>query len=144
MFPRRLGFATALLVISVLSGCASRKRGPVALDNRPVRLGQVALVNEEERFALIETFSLATPAEGTKLRIYRGDAVSAELRVTTVRRRPFLVADLVTGAPARGDLVFQARSDNEFAPQAEPAAAPPAPARPPLWRRWLAPFGVRQ
>ncbi len=149
MFLRR--FCCSLLLVVVLGGCAflRKKKAPPINDTRPLRLGEVALVNEAEHFALIETFSPAPPAVGTILRIYRGDAVSAELRATSVRRKPFLVADLVSGAPARGDEVFQPRDENPQSPRAEPAVAPAAavaatpPPRTNRWRRWLFPFGVR-
>jgi hypothetical protein len=151
MFLRRFFWDCALLTIVCSSGCTfqRKRKAPPAHDTRPLRLGQVALVNEAEHFALIETFSSAPPAVGTILRIYRGDAVTAELRATSVRRKPFLVADLVSGAPAKGDEVFQPRGENPQSPRAEPALTSDAPAAatpPPRkgrWRRWLFPFGFR-
>jgi len=145
MFPR---VACLLLMVVLLGGCALfRKKAQPVQDTRPFRLGRVALVNESERFALIETDTAAPPAAGTVLRIYRGDAVAGELRATSVRRKPFLVADLITGAPAKGDVVFQPRGESADPPRAAPSAdspTPPAAPKVPAWRRWLFFFGVRK
>ncbi len=115
---------------------------------KPVAVGRVSLVNSGERFALIEANLVQPPAAGTTLRIYSsGGAVSAELRATGVRRRPFLVADLVNGMPEKGDMVMQLPA-NDPVPTPPPAVTPaatPSPAAPMTgWRKWLPFVGRRK
>lgn len=100
-----------------------------------IQLGRVALVDEAQHFALIETATVQAPAVGTVLRVYSGNAVAAEMRATAVRRRPFLVADLVSGQPGKGDVVMQSVV-GEAAATATPAQAGlPQPV--PKKRGWL-------
>lgn len=146
----------AALLVLLLVGCgwnpwaAGRRKAAAqrALDEArraPLVVGQVSLVNEDERFALIEGNLVQPPAAGTILRIYSGDAVTAELRATGVRRRPFLVADLVSGTPAKGQLVVQSTPVEAAPPPATPAtpAATAAPKPAPIWKRWLGFLGRR-
>lgn len=132
----------------MLAGCVHlpfwhRKR-PEPPAEEPLRIGRVALVNEAERFALIEATLAQAPAAGTKLQTYTGTSVSAELRATGVRRRPFLVADLVSGMPVKGDLVMQPVREAEQKPTEAPKPGtpesqppPPAPKPKSWWPRWL-------
>lgn len=133
----------------LVAGCSvihfGRHRRTPPGEEQALRLGTVALVNEDEHFALIEATLAPSPVAGTLLRTYAGDTVSAELRATGVRRQPFLVADLVSGKPGKGDLVVQPPRAEDNAPppipKAEPASAPtPAPKH--SWTRWLSPFRV--
>ena len=73
----------------------------------PVRVGTITLVNEEQRFVLIDTGMAAAPAVGTALKSFTGESASGVLAVGNVNRRPFVVADIVQGAPLKGDAVFQ-------------------------------------
>jgi hypothetical protein len=150
----RLAFRACLLILIALSlaSCAWLGRGKKArrdaeerarAASRPVSVGRVALVNASEHFALIEADLAQVPASGTKLRTYSGGVLSSELRATGVRRRPFLVADLVSGVPAKGDLVVQPAPEEPAPPPALAATAveatPAEPPRPrfPFWKRWL-------
>jgi hypothetical protein len=75
---------------------------------RPLlRLGVVTFVDETERFVLIDSGAQPTPADGVRLRSYAGPHISAELRTSAVRRRPFVVAEIVEGAPRTGDEIFE-------------------------------------
>lgn len=90
-----------------------RKQGPeaeaVAKARRPLqRVGVVTLVNEADRFVLIDSGALPSPADGARLQSYRGSVASGKLKASEVRRRPFVVADIVEGAPQPGDEVFEA------------------------------------
>jgi hypothetical protein len=149
--------STLVVFAALLSGCGSmpsvkRKRRAAAeralAESRraPLTVGRVSLVNEDERFALIETDLPQTPASGTKLRIYRNNAVSAELTATGVGRRPFLVADVVSGNPEKGDVVLQPSAMEGAPAKASPAAAAatPTPAVQPPKKRWLGLFGRRK
>lgn len=73
----------------------------------PERVGVIVLVNEEQRFVLIDTTTGVIPASGTALKALRSDAEVAVLHAGEVQRRPFVIADIVSGQPARGDVVFR-------------------------------------
>jgi hypothetical protein len=158
MFRSAFRVSTIAMVGVSLTGCgwlhwgAVRKRAEaekaVAESRRtPIAVGRVALVNAGEHFALIEANLAQPPAAGTTLRIYSGGAVSVELRATGVRRRPFLVADLVSGMPEKGDLVMQLPANESTPPRATavtPAPSPSPAATIPRWKKWLPFFGRRK
>lgn len=73
----------------------------------PRMMGTITLVNEESRFVLIDGGTLPTLAEGTALKSFTGEVESGVLSVGPMRRRPFVIADIVKGAPQKGDRVFQ-------------------------------------
>jgi hypothetical protein len=150
--------ATVILLVALGCGCSWRpwgggrkkkaeaERALAEAKRAPIVLGRVSLVNVEERFALIEASMAQPPPAGTTLRIYSGGSIAVDLRATGVQRRPFLVADLVTGMPAKGDLVEQPVAEAAPAPAAtpSPAATPIPAATPPRWRKWLPFFGRRK
>ena len=74
---------------------------------QPQLVGTITLVNEEGKFALIDGGYLPTPTAGTALKSFTGETESGLLTVGAVRRRPFVIADIVKGAPQKGDRVFQ-------------------------------------
>ncbi len=145
------------VVVVALCGCgwtpwggarrrAAAQRAEAEARRAPLVLGRVSLVNEGERFALIEANLAQAPAAGTMLRIYSGSVVSAELRATGVQRRPFLVADLVSGLPAKGDLVVQPSTNETSPPRATAVTPAPAPSPAPAsrWPRWSGFFRGRK
>jgi hypothetical protein len=73
----------------------------------PHMVGTITLVNEEERFVLIDNGSQPPPPSGAALKAFTSGTESAVLSVGSVRRRPFVIADIVKGAPKKGDEVFQ-------------------------------------
>src|SRR4029078_10774164 len=73
----------------------------------PLRIGTIALVNEDEQFVLIDNGNSPTPPTGTALKSFTGNAESGVLSVGSVRRTPFVIADIVKGTPRKGDVVFQ-------------------------------------
>ena len=111
--------AVWLVVVVLLGlGCAifkKKEQAPLARDVQPavvvrpgpLRVGTITLVNEAEHFVLIDTELAALPAIGTALKSFTGDAASGVVAVGNVNRRPFVVADIVQGAPKKGDGVFQ-------------------------------------
>jgi hypothetical protein len=118
--PARVNFLTSTLLcvaLAVLPGCASlekfspfRSRRPPRAERvhpAPERVGVIVLVNEDARFALIDTTSGLTPAPGTALKVIRGETEVAVLHCGPVQKRQFVVADIATGTPSRGDLVFR-------------------------------------
>lgn len=69
-------------------------------------IGRVSLVNEERRFALIETAE--TPEAGAELQSasLKGQN-KATLKATNQGTPPFIIADIVQGEPQAGDTVTQ-------------------------------------
>ncbi len=118
-FPPRLFLRTLLVValIATAPGCATfqkvhllprrKAKGAVAQVEAPRRVGTITLVNEDERFVLIDTGMATTPAAGAALKSFTGETASGVVAVGNVNRRPFVVADIVQGAPKKGDAVFQ-------------------------------------
>lgn len=108
-------FCVAQSGCGILRGGRQRKANApevspqVAAARRPLqRVGVVTLVNEADHFVLIDSGSLPTPAVGAKLASYSGASPSSQLKASDVRRRPFVVADIVEGSPRAGDEVFEA------------------------------------
>ena len=159
LFVRACAF---LLCLSFLAGCAQLKKrseekkrvvAQKATDDasrRPLLVGRISLVNADDGFVLIDAASAPAARAGANWRAYSGDAISAELRATDVRRRPWIVADIVSGEPQKGDTVMQpAGVEPGTAPKAEPvhpepaaeatpAAEPAPPTKPaPFWKRWF-------
>lgn len=111
--------ATLLLLLAFLPGCAGMKQRAKqrraaaatkqALPHPPVprMSGTIMLINEESGFALVDLGNFPTLAAGTRLKTRPAAPESAELVVSEVRKRPFVIADIVKGSPVKGDEVFQ-------------------------------------
>lgn len=100
------------LVFALSPGCALvpkswRKKKPNEPPKAPRLIGTVVLVNSEGGFVLVDSGSLPSPSMGKAARTRPADGSAAELKVTEVRRRPFVIADIVNGTPQKGDQVFQ-------------------------------------
>jgi hypothetical protein len=118
---RRIGgrlvtFCILLAIGGMQPGCAGmRKRAEArkkaaAERNRnkePRLIGVVALVNSEGRFVLIDSGTNPAPNGDGILKSKTDGVESAELRVSEIRRHPFVIADIVKGTPNKGDLVYQ-------------------------------------
>jgi hypothetical protein len=74
---------------------------------KPQFAGTIVLVNEDEHFVLIDVGFSSVPRSGTALKAISGGVETGVVTVGEVRKRPFAVADIVSGAPKRGDRVFQ-------------------------------------
>ena len=105
------------LLAALGSGCALFRRPPraekkadaekVAAARRPLQtVGKIAVVNMKDAFVLIDSGAHPAPPAGAKLRGYTGPVESAELKASDVQRRPFVVADILSGTPQQGDEVF--------------------------------------
>ena len=116
-FPPLLAAAAVLLT----SGCAllpgSKKTRKPTVTPSPQLVGIVTLVNTEGRFVLIDCEGRPSPAPGTTLLSAMGVNPPWELRVSEIRRRPFVVADFEKGTPGKGD--------RAFSPPAPPPSTPP-------------------
>ena len=84
-------------------GCAAQ---PKRTAPAQVHIGQVALVNGEKRFVLIDLGSnLYVPAPGLVLISTNAAGAIAHLKTTPEQKRPFVAADIIDGTPAAGDQV---------------------------------------
>lgn len=70
-------------------------------------IGTILLVNAEAGFVLIETHSRTQPEAGMALKCIRDGADSGVLIVSGERQGSHVIADITTGAPRKGDQVFQ-------------------------------------
>ena len=113
-----------VLLFAVLVGCSSaEKKGeasatvvmPTPTPRSPVsyeKLGEIVLVNEVAGFVLVDVGPYIPP-DGEALKAFAPDVQpgetgeSAVLTVSIERARPFIVADIVTGEPAKGDIVYR-------------------------------------
>ena len=121
MRPHLRSVTTSLLLGTFLlagAGCATMKKLRLlpqqttepqtkAPAPTPRRVGTVTLVNEADQFVLIDTATAHEPAAGTALKTFTGEMESGVVTVGSVSRRPFVVADIVSGAPHKGDAVFE-------------------------------------
>lgn len=113
------------LALVLLPGCSllnvfKRKRPAKAEEAKPVQIGAITLVNSDDSFVLIDTGYRMSPAISETLESRAPDGSTAQLRVTDIRKRPFVIADIVSGIPGKGDAVFQKKP-------APPAASTPTP-----------------
>lgn len=112
-------FPAVLALALSLGGCAmlkkfhlpGRRPAPQAQATPPPAVpqfvGTVTLVNETERFILIDVGQSSVPHEGTALKVMAGSVETGVVAVGNVRRRPFVIADIVRGEPKKGQQVFQ-------------------------------------
>ncbi len=93
------------------AGCVAspRAKAPAATaPPRPRVVGEVAVVDEEKRFVLIDLQSnLYVPPPGTELRTTNAAGDTAHLKASPEQKRPFIAADIVDGEPAVGDEVWK-------------------------------------
>ena len=69
------------------------------------RLGKILVVKDKLEFVLIDIGTAPAPAAGTILLAYTEANPSAELAVSSFQKRPYLIADIVSGEPKVGDAV---------------------------------------
>ncbi len=86
---------------------AAEEKRLAGIPKVPHFVGTITLVNADESFVLIDTGSAPGPLVGSSITSRTAGSDSGELRVTEVRRNPFVIADIVKGKPQKGDAVFQ-------------------------------------
>jgi hypothetical protein len=74
---------------------------------RPLFVGTITLVNETSRFVLIDVGDSVVPAQGMALKSIANGVETGVVAVGDVKRRPFAIADIVSGSPKKGDAVYQ-------------------------------------
>jgi hypothetical protein len=91
-------------------GCATQPR-PAAgapLPARPSVVGEIAMVDEEKRFVLIDLGSnLYVPAPGAAMHSMNAAGPTAHLNASAEQKRPFIAADIIDGEPTVGDEVVR-------------------------------------
>jgi hypothetical protein len=71
-------------------------------------VGEIAVVDEEKRFVLVDLDSnLYVPLPGTQLQSRNAAGKVARLKASPEQERPFIAADIVEGDPAVGDEVWR-------------------------------------
>ncbi len=105
-----------LLAVVLLPGCSVlqkfRKRdeppkdAPTQRTRQVQMIGKVVLVNAEEKFVLIDNGQSPSPGVGATVQCRMPDGTVAELKVTEIRKRPYVIADVVNGTPEKGAPVF--------------------------------------
>jgi hypothetical protein len=144
--PQKSGRCAAVigmgLFMTLAAGCArsSEKKkaaaikppdtGALAQKNAPAeawqpRLGKILVVKDKLEFVLIDIGTAPAPAAGAILLAYTEANPSAELAVSSFQKRPYLIADIVSGVPRAGDTVaIKPRPPAVSTPKSRPAPAP--------------------
>jgi hypothetical protein len=73
----------------------------------PRLIGVVKTVNTEDRFVLIDATTFQAAEAGDLLVCIRDQKETANLRMSTLKNPPFLIADIASGTPSPGDRVFK-------------------------------------
>ncbi len=85
----------------------AEKNAPATPAPRPLFVGTITLVNEESRFVLIDVGDSVVPSQGIALKSISNGVETGVVAVGEVKRRPFAIADIVSGSPKKGDAVYQ-------------------------------------
>lgn len=112
---------TALLCLGLATGCSvfkprTKKAPAIAEKGAPKEaagkpgvwahnLGKVILVNEGMGFVLVDIGTAPAPEPGVALEAFTDSFPSAQLVVSTYQRRPYLIGDIVSGMPKKGDSI---------------------------------------
>jgi hypothetical protein len=73
----------------------------------PRFIGVVKTVNREDRFVLIDATTFQGAEAGDLLVCVRDQKQTANLRMSTLKNPPFLIADIASGTPSPGDRVLK-------------------------------------
>lgn len=73
----------------------------------PRLIGVVQTVNTVDRFVLIDATTFQGAEAGDLLVCIRDQKETANLRMSTLKNPPFLIADIASGTPSPGDRVLK-------------------------------------
>src|SRR5207253_2165150 len=97
-------FAWALLSLGACAPTTGGRGARTAAAVAPKVIGEIAVVDEEKRFVLIDLdSSLYEPPAGTILHTANATRETGRVRVSAEKKRPFVAADIVAGNPSVGD-----------------------------------------
>ncbi|MFZ4682175.1 MAG: hypothetical protein ACOYMS_06715 [Terrimicrobiaceae bacterium] len=83
-----------------------KKAGPPQAQP-PQLVGVIKMVNTEDRFVLIDAVSSQGTEAGALLVCIMNQQETANLRMSSLKNPPFLIADIASGTPSPGDRVFK-------------------------------------
>lgn len=82
-----------------------KKKTPTA--QAPQLIGTIKMVNKEDKFVLIDGASFQGATAGDALLCITNQKETANLRMSTLKNPPFLIADITSGSPSVGDKVYK-------------------------------------
>ncbi len=130
--PYALIFCASLLVFASCSSLRARKRPMKSASPtpqpQPQFVGTISLVNDVSHFVLVDNGMLPSPPSGGMLKSFNGSNPTGDLQASDVRRHPFIIADIRSGAPQKGDRVYLQPQHGSVLPV--PTATPPPAATP--------------
>jgi hypothetical protein len=88
-----------------------------------VQIGSIQMTNPELRFALIQSIDRASIPVGADLISSNAVGETSKLKLSPERKGPFLTADIISGEPAKGDVVTWLRGGATAAVENPPPAA---------------------
>ncbi len=108
----------SVLLAMLLASCGllPKKDQPPAA-TLPTWVGSIVMVDQPNRFVLVESSSGARPSPGQVFLSFGTVGRTASLRATEENRPPFAALEILEGAPAVGDRVAL----DESRPEAPPA-----------------------
>jgi len=102
---KRIGLLLCLVACTACALHKKKKSAPMPLHQM---VGNIVLVNDKLGFVLIDTGNAAIyPSKGQALKSFTNGHESGVLTVSPEHKPPFLIGDIVTGTPLKGDQVFQ-------------------------------------
>ncbi len=81
-----------------------KAKPPVA--QQPRLIGDIRMVNLDDKYVLVDAVS-QNAAPGDLLVCITAQRETANLRMSTMKNPPFLIADIASGTPSVGDRVFK-------------------------------------
>lgn len=105
-----------------------KKKTPAAAKNEDVAhlIGTVAMVNPEQRFVLIRTQGKVPMSAGQELTVLDSSGAESKIKVSPEKKLDFLTADILSGNPSVGGMVFF-KLDKKALPPVDPNPPPTPP-----------------
>jgi hypothetical protein len=103
--PKRPLLVGAFSWLASLPKFSRRPRTPQA--EVPRLIGVIKMVDEDDRFVLIDATTFQGARAGDLLVCIRDQKETANLRMSTLHNPPFLIADIASGTPSPGDRVLK-------------------------------------
>jgi hypothetical protein len=123
-----------LVLPLVAASCGLFRRKPTPGPPPPdaVQIGTIDMVNPEGKFVLIHSPARTSPPANSVLEVRSAVGQSAKVQLTPERKGSYLTADIVSGTPAKGEVVIWYRKGLDSVQEAIPSArislaAPTAP-----------------
>lgn len=113
-------------------GAHNHKAAPTTEEPTARAIGKVEMVNPDDQFVVARlTMNLAL-APGTELTLLHESGKTSKVKVTPERKGVYITADIISGEPAKGDIVVAGtiKPDADAAP-ATTTTPPVAPTEPP-------------